>query len=321
MRYHVIFNPNSGTALNLGLNHEALTTHFAKIHLDAHIDGGEDSLEQKIKRAAASDADAVLCAGGDGTFTAIARGLRGTDKPLGLLPLGTANLLARDLGIPLKFEQALASLAEPRTVEIDVGEVNDRLFLHKVVIGVIPAIAAAREKLRGQGSVASLRFLRYIYRRLADARRTAVAITSRDTIDRIERIHAIAVANNAYDEGWGKIFHRTSLTDGVLTLYILNRLTVADVLRLAAEMIAGRWQADDGIVIEKVRSVSLRTKRKRVAAMIDGEVEMLETPLKFRIRPKALRVLVPAAAEFRPAGGEELADANRTSLGLALRAS
>jgi len=107
----------------------------------------------------------------------------------------------------------------------------------------------------------------------------------------------------------------------VLTLYILNRLTVADVLRLAAEMIAGRWQADDGIVIEKVRSVSLRTKRKRVAAMIDGEVEMLETPLKFRIRPKALRVLVPAAAEFRPAGGEELADADRTSLGLALRAS
>ena len=312
VRYYVIFNPKSGAALSLGLGHDTLLQHFTDAGLAADIDSSDDDLETKIGRALESSAETVFCAGGDGTFTAVARGLAGSGKMLALLPLGTANLLARDLGIPLALRQALACLNQARAVEIDVGEVNGRLFLHKVVIGVIPAIAAARERLRGTDALAAVRFVQYLVRRLAAARKTAVAITSRDTVDRVERVHAIAVANNAYDQGWGKVFRRSCLTGGSLTLYILKRLTLMDVLRLAVEMITGRWQEDAGIGIETVRSVSLRTRRRRVAAMIDGEVEMLETPLQFRIRPKSLRVLVPMAAA--PGTGEDLDHADRSSV-------
>jgi diacylglycerol kinase family enzyme len=321
VRHHVVFNPKSGTALSLSLDHEALARRFADLGLDAQIDSSADDLESKIERARKSDAEIVVCAGGDGTFTAIARGLANSNKTLALLPLGTANLLARDLGIPLALDTALASLSSAEPAEIDVGEVNGLLFLHKVVVGVIPAIAAAREKVRGGGALALLRFAQYFAQRLANAQRTAVAITSRDTVDRIERVHAIAVANNSYDQGWGKIFQRTSLTGGTLTLYVLKRLTLRDVLRLGGEMLTGRWQEDTTLSIETVRSVSLRTKKKRVAAMIDGEVEFLETPLRFRIRPKALRVLVPVAPAAQTASSEDQDHADRSSLRLALRTS
>ena len=151
MRPYVIFNPNSGTALSLRLDHEDLVRRFAEVGLVAEIDSSGDDLQGKIERALRSEADTVICAGGDGTFTAIARGLVGSGKTLALLPLGTANLLARDLGVPLALDVALASLADAEPREIDVGEVNGRLFLHKVVVGIIPAIAAAREKVRGGG--------------------------------------------------------------------------------------------------------------------------------------------------------------------------
>lgn len=314
MRPYVIFNPNSGTALSLNLDHEDLVRRFAEVGLVAEIDSSGDDLQGKIERALRSEADTVICAGGDGTFTAIARGLVGSGKTLALLPLGTANLLARDLGVPLALDVALASLADAEPREIDVGEVNGRLFLHKVVVGIIPAIAAAREKVRGGGPMALLRFAQYFTHRLTKAQRTAVAITSRDTVDRIERVHAIAVANNAYDQGWGKLFQRSSLTAGTLTLYVLNRLALTDVLRLATEMVAGRWQDDAGVTIEAIRSVTLQTKRSRVAAMIDGEVELLEAPLNFRIRPKALRVLVPIRPPTDVGKPEDNEHADRASI-------
>jgi diacylglycerol kinase family enzyme len=320
MKYYVILNQRSGAVLNLGLTGDGLTKAFEDAKLEAFIDANDDDLGVKIERAVASDAETIVSAGGDGTATAIAERLVKTKKCLGVLPLGTANLLARDLGIPLTLETAIAGLAAMKLIEIDAGEVNGRVFLHKVVVGVIPAIAAARERVRGESAWKLLGFARYFVRRLDSARRTAVSIASRDTNDRIERIHAIAVANNAYDQGWGKLFSRSSLNGGILTLYVLNRLTFSDAFRLGLEMIAGTWQADAAVKVETVRSVTLNSKRSRLSVMIDGEVGTMETPLRFRIRPGALRVLSPSA-ETEPSNREKVSNEDRSPLGPALRAS
>jgi diacylglycerol kinase family enzyme len=83
---------------------------------------------------------------------------------------------------------------------------------------------------------------------------------------------------------------------------------LGDVLRLSAEMLAGRWQEDDALGIESVGWVRIRMKRPSVKVMIDGEVEMFSSPLDFRIRPKALTVLAPVAAVVTdPADGELIA--------------
>lgn len=301
-RYHVILNPNSGAAMALGLTAETLKARFTAHGHDVTIDADDTAdFKQRLAAAVASDAGVLVSAGGDGTATALADALVGSDKTLAVLPLGSANLLARDLKVPLDLDAAIAALDGMVPIQIDVGEVNGHTFVHKVVVGVIPSIAAAREKVRGLHDIrVMLRFAQYFVHRIGSARRTAVSITSRDTEDRIERVHAVAVANNAYQQGFGKIFSRDRLDAGTLTLYVLRRLTMGDVLRLSAEMIAGRWQDDDALSIETVRSVTINAKKPTIAAMIDGEVELLETPLRFKVRPLALSVLAVPPAEDPP---------------------
>lgn len=298
-RFHILLNPNSGTVQALGLTAETLRQSFAAAGLTATVDAdAETPFETRIARAVASEAEIVVAAGGDGTATALAAALIGTDKSLAVLPLGTANLLARDLGLPLDLEQAVRALAECEPRRIDVGEVNGQIFLHKVVIGLIPGIAAGREQLRGRTDLgAKVGFLRYFVRRLERAPRLAVAITSRDAVDRVERIRAIAVANNAYDEGFGRVFARQRLDGGTLSLYILKRLSVVDALRLGAAMALGHWRQDSALSIESVRSVTLQAKKPSATVMIDGELQNFEFPLRFRTRPLALSVLAPRRAE------------------------
>jgi diacylglycerol kinase family enzyme len=299
-----VLNPKSGAAMALGVNADTLKAQFQAHGHEATIDADDSvDFDERLARAISTDAEVVVSAGGDGTATALAGRMVGSNKFLAVLPLGTANLLARDLKVPIDLDQAIAALRDMTPTQIDVGEVNGKIFIHKVVIGVVPVIASAREKVRGNHDVrAILRFAQYFVQRIGDAHRTAVSITSRDTEDRIERIHAIAVANNAYDQGLGKIFSRARLDAGTLTLYVLKRLTMGDVFRLFAEMIAGRWQDDKALNIETVRAVTIDARRATIAAMIDGEVELLQTPLRFKIRPLALSILAyPVMPDGAPA--------------------
>jgi diacylglycerol kinase family enzyme len=294
-RYHVVMNPNAGTALAMGLDAEALAERFAvhgqQVSIDANIDL---PLTERVQRALESEADVIIAAGGDGTATALAESLVGTSKTLGILPLGTANLMARDLSVPLDLDEALEALLEMRPRLIDVGEVNGRIFLHKVVVGFVPAIAAGREHIRGRtGLAAQIGFFRYFLRRLARAKRMALEIAPGDGQVRVERVQAVAVANNSYDEGFGHVFSRPRLDAGHLSLYIMRHITLRDVVRLSAEMLLGRWQDDEALQIETVNEVTLRTTRTTIMVMIDGEVESMTVPLRFRIRPLALSVLAP----------------------------
>lgn len=304
--YHVVMNPNSGTALAMGLTPEVLAERFAAFGMTAHIDAdARVPLDERIAKALASEADVVVAAGGDGTATALAGSLVGSNKTLAILPLGTANLMARDLAVPLDIEEALAAMATMEPRSIDVGEVNGRIFLHKVVVGFVPAIAAGREHIRGKtGLGAQIGFLRYFIRRIARAKRLALEISPEEGDVRVERVQAVAVANNSYDEGFGHVFSRPRLDGGFLTLYVMKHVTLIDVVRLSAEMLLGRWQEDEALQIETVREVTLRTSRRMIMAMIDGEVERMTVPLRFRIRPLALSVLAPVPVAA--AGAEDI---------------
>lgn len=297
--YYVIFNERAGTASAQGVTSEALRAMFDDAGLRCHVDARSDvPIAERVADAVAGPADIIVAAGGDGTITAIAEALTGTQKSLAILPLGTVNALAKDLNIPLELRQAIQALAGGERQLIDVGEVNGRTFLHKVVVGVIPAVAAGREHIRDRPGIgAKIGFLRYFLRRLQRSKRMAVLIRTPDGETRIERVQAIAVASNAYDEGLGQFFTRSALDKGKLTLYILRHLTPADVMRLTAAMLLGKWKNDDALSIESVEAVTITTHKELLKVMFDGEVETLRTPLEFSIRAKALSVIVqPSAA-------------------------
>lgn len=295
--YYVILNANAGTANATGVTAELLGDLFEANGLSATIDAdSERNFAERIEAAMASAAPTIVAAGGDGTITALAAALVGTDKNLAILPLGTVNALAKDLNVPLNLPAAVAALATGLAHRIDVGEVNGRVFLHKVVVGLIPGVAAGREHIRGrQDTSAKIGFLRYFFRRLARAKRIAVVIEPSEGERRVERVQAMAVASNAYDEGLGQFFSRRSLDGGTLTLYVLRHFTVRDFIRLTTGMLLGRWHNDEALSMESVKGVTIDVRKPQLKVMFDGEVETLQTPLQFTIRPKALSVIVPAA--------------------------
>lgn len=297
-KFHIVLNPNSGAALRGGVTAEALHRLFAERGISISVDADANRpFDERLQTARQSPAEMLLSAGGDGTVTALAQVAIETGRTLAVLPLGTANLLARDLGIPIALEAWFEALDTMTPRKIDVGEVNRQVFLHKVVIGAVPGIAAAREKLRGRAELAArIGFLGHFIRRLSRLRRFAVEITPRSGEPRIERVQSIAIANNDYAEGLGQVFHRERLDEGTLSLYLLRQLRLRDAVRLAVEMVLGAWRNDEVLEVEHVRAVTVRTRRRLLRAMVDGEVIALTSPLQFRILPLALSVLAPPVA-------------------------
>jgi diacylglycerol kinase family enzyme len=226
----------------------------------------------------------------------VAGALIGMPKLLAILPLGTVNALARDIGVPLALADWVAALPHMQPRRIDAGDVNGTIFLHKVVIGVVPALAAAREQIRGGGFAARAGFLRFVFRRLIRSRRIAVEIANPGGDARIKRVFAVAVANNAYDEGPGRLFARSRFDEGKLYIYVLKHLSLADLGRLTLEMLLGGWRGDEAVEIDTADEVILRTRKRTLKVMLDGEVQAFSTPLRFRIRPLALTLLAPVSA-------------------------
>jgi diacylglycerol kinase family enzyme len=302
-KLHVLLNSHSGSAS--GVTAEELKASIERTGFDVVVDDAERDLIHRVKVAAASDAPFVVAAGGDGTVTAVAGALAGTEKTLVILPLGTANLLAKDLKIPLSLDSWLAALPQMTQRKIDVARVNGRVFLHKVVLGAVPGIAKAREQLRDNLTLPAIwSFVVGSLERLSRARRLAVEIIPKGGDRRIEIVQAIAVANNDYDEGVGRFFCRSCLNGGSLSLYVVRHLSGGDAIRLMIEMMFGNWRQDEAFEVENVEAVTIKTRRRRVTAMIDGEVEVLGTPLRFSIEPEALCVLAPAEQATKPVDQE-----------------
>jgi diacylglycerol kinase family enzyme len=309
LRYHILLNAKAGGVGRVDATAQRLADLFAARGDIVRIDADHQRpFPERLRDAALSPADVLVAAGGDGTASALAGVALATGKPLAVLPLGTANLLARDLSIPLNIDNWFTALDTMAYRSIDLGDVNGRIFLHKVVIGAIPGIAAAREHLRGRTDLASkLGFAVHFIDRLSSVRRFAAEITPDSGEPHIERLQSVAVVNNDYAEGVGQVFTRPRLDAGRLSLYILRHLSIADALRLAVGMVMGAWRNDDVLEIENVRSVTIRTRWPRVRAMVDGEIETLRSPMAFTIRPLALTVLAPPAAALERAAPADTA--------------
>jgi YegS/Rv2252/BmrU family lipid kinase len=299
--YHIIFNSTAGTAAGLGLTTASLGEMFAAAGMRFTIDDSDAiPLADRIKSAIEGPADTIVAAGGDGTVLAVAEALVGSDKPLAVLPLGTFNGLARDLRLPLELKAAIDVLPSLEPTAIDVAEMNGRPFLHNVLIGLIPNIAVGREYVRHKpGLGAMLGFIRFFLRRLARSRRIALALQAEDQPARVERLQTIMIANNSYEQRFGRFMTRRRIDRGTLTVYIIRSLKLGDVVRLAISMSLGRWRDDPVIEYESAKRLVITSKKARLPLTMDGEILIEDTPLVFTVRPKSLQVLAPPQA--RPA--------------------
>jgi diacylglycerol kinase family enzyme len=250
----------------------------------------------RAAREAAGEYDAVVAAGGDGTVSSVAAGLVGTGTPLGVLPEGTLNHFAKDLGIPLEAEEAAAVIAAGHVRDVDVGEVNGRTFVNNSSVGLYPLAVAERERLQdehGHGKwVAMARASLHVLRRLPVM---TVELRVDGELEHV-RTPLVFVGNNEYETQGIPPGGRTTLNDGVLCLYTARVERRAHAVWLALRAVFGRLEGAEGFDARTCSSeleVSVRRPHAlRVA--LDGEVERMRPPLRYRVRAGELRVLAPA---------------------------
>ncbi len=253
---------------------------------------GED-VRDCARRALEPRPPVLVAAGGDGTVSAVADVVRGTDTALGILPLGTLNHFARDVRIPLDMAEAARTIAQGRRVPVDVGEVNGACFLNNASLGLYADIVRRRKRQQ---------------RRFRRSKRAAMLWATAAVLQRApllelwlelegERQHFAApfvfVGNNDYELEGFNIGMRARLDEGTLNVYTARRSTTDGLIRLALRALVGRLRQADDFMESSVRSLRVDSRRRRLLVATDGELRSLETPLEFRIRPRALHVIVP----------------------------
>jgi diacylglycerol kinase family enzyme len=236
----------------------------------------------------------IVAAGGDGTISAVARAVAGTGVPLGILPLGTLNHFARDLGIPADIEGAADVLATGHAVRVDVGEVNGRVFVNNSSIGLYPRLVQHRNRLqhrlgRGRWTALVRAALTVLHRYPAVQVRVH---SERDVLAR--RTPLVFIGNNAYAMKGLDIGTRDRLDRGELCLYMPRRPGRLALFRIALRALFGRLRADADFDSLHLRELRIATRRPMVTIAVDGETAHARTPLVYRIRPRALCVIVPA---------------------------
>jgi YegS/Rv2252/BmrU family lipid kinase len=253
-----------------------------------------DALAQLAREAVRTGARLVIAGGGDGTMNAVANALAGTDTALGVLPLGTLNHFAKDLGIPMEIDAAVANAFGGRVREVDVGEVNGRVFINNSSIGLYPQIVREREALQHDGKSKWVAFVH-----------ATIAVVGRSSAIRV-RIQApqhtlktntrfIFIGNNEYEFAGPRIAARLRLDGGALwAVQVPYGGRFRAVLEAARAFFAARKPRSP--VVFSTHELRIETRRRSIDVALDGEVMRMQTPLLYRSRPRALRVVVPHTA-------------------------
>lgn len=292
----VVLNARSGAG-NGSDRAQQLRDLLAAAGLPAEVlqaQNGEE-LVAGTRRALAAGTRLVVAAGGDGTQSAVASCLAGTDAVQGVLPMGTLNHFAKDLGIPLKLEDAVRTLAEGRVLQVDVGEVNGRVFINNSSLGLYPQIVRERElqQMRlGKGKWRALASAALHATEGRPALAVRVAIAGQQGA---RRTPFVFVGNNRYTMEGFRIGNRDSLRRGELALYVGRRQGRLGMVWLALRALAGRLEQDRDFEMVTGPGFEVDTHDARIRVATDGEVTMMDTPLHYRVRPAALRVMVPAS--------------------------
>ena len=251
-----------------------------------------DQVSRLAKEAVDQGASIVVAAGGDGTVSAVAGALVGTESTLGVLPLGTLNHFARDARIPHKLDEAISVLAQGERRQVDCGEVNDRIFVNNSSLGLYPAVVRRRKEQQRLGKNKAQAFAwaaLSVFRRHPNLSLRIEADGS--TVER--RTPLLFVGNNRYDLEGLRIGSRERLDSGRLCLFVAQASGRLGLLRLAVSALLGRATGGAGLDVLELEHVTITAHRPSLGVATDGEVATMQTPLRYRVQPRALRVLVP----------------------------
>lgn len=232
--------------------------------------------------------DLVVLAGGDGTLNAAIAGLLKTGLPLGVIPQGTANDLARTLNIPTETTAACDVIAHGQPRWIDVGEVNGKFFLNVASLGLSASITRALtpEQKKAWGAWAYVKTAMQVVRR---ARPFHAEIEHDGEVLRVKTMQ-IAVGNGRHYGGGMTVSENAAIDDQLLDLYSLEVQHWWQIVFLIWRLRTGTLAGSKFARTLRAKNFTIRTSRPR-SINTDGEITT-ETPATFQVVPRAIQLFV-----------------------------
>ncbi|MGD1038606.1 MAG: diacylglycerol kinase family protein [Roseiarcus sp.] len=258
-----------------------------------------DELSKMAARAADEHSQPVVAGGGDGTVNAVAGALAGTDTALGVLPMGTFNHFAKDVGVPLDLEAAVRNIFTGQIDRVDVAEVNGRVFVNNSGIGLYPRIVRQRQDQQRHGHSKPAAFVLAVGSVMRRYSLLLVKLRIDEAKELTLRTPFVFVGNNRYEIAGLEIGRRASLDSGRLWACAAPRTGRRNLVRMALRALMGRV-SDHELDAFEAQEIWVQPKTRRISVSTDGEVSVMDAPLRYRVRPRALGVVVPARIGERP---------------------
>jgi diacylglycerol kinase family enzyme len=291
---HVIMNRGAGAGDKAALTREiaaAFTAHGWQVEF---ILVGRRSVHRRIRQTVTQAPGAIVVAGGDGTINAVASVCVEASRPLGIVPAGTFNYIARNLGVPIDVAQAVSVIVTGQLRPVDIGEINGRIFLNNAGLGLYAQMIEQRERdkrrfgrRRIMAFLSGLRFLvrlapLYAVELVADGRPEHRATTTLFFGCNARQLEDFNVAA-------AECLRHQQLA--VLSLTLRSRW---EIIRAACAALRGRLDTMATLDTFCARTVRVQTHHRRVKVAIDGELARLRPPLAVQLRAGGLQVFAPA---------------------------
>lgn len=295
----VLINATSGSVTGKDdAVRNALSAGFADHGIAAELqflpsDRLKTAAEKARARVAARELDAIVASGGDGTIRTIADVLADSGVPLGVIPGGTFNHFAKDLRIPLDADEAIAVISAGYLRSVDAGQVNEYVFINNSSIGIYPYLVVERERRRTRGLPKLVAMSWAILQAVRNFPIRRLSVTAEGWTERL-RSPCIFVGNNEYTISGFQAGTRDNLDKGKLSLLMARHQSLAELSLLALRSILGILNQSSDLRLTSLSTLTVTSRRRQLLVAFDGEVEPMNTPLHYKIRPNALRVFAPS---------------------------
>jgi diacylglycerol kinase family enzyme len=291
---HVIMNQGSGAGDKLALNQEIETAFKSHGWQVEFVMVDRRDVQSRTRSAVAHASGAVVVAGGDGTINAVASACVGVNRPLGIVPAGTFNYVARNLGLPTDIAEAVSVIVNGLTRGVDIGEVNGRIFLNNAGFGLYSKMVERRENdKRRFGRSRLVAFLSGLRCLLGVHPLYKIDLTADGKFERL-RTTTLFFGCNALQLEHFNVAAADCLRQGKLAVLSLKLHSRWDIAVATCAALIGRLDKADSTDAFCASTVHVQTRRRRLKVAIDGEIARLRPPLRVTLRPGALQVFAPA---------------------------
>ncbi len=291
----VIINRRAGSVQTEG-QRETVENAFREADLKAEIQFVEpEDLDRTLDQVLDRRPPRLVLGGGDGTLNSGIQRLVGGETALGILPVGTMNHYAKNLGLPVDVAAAAKILARDRQQALDLGSINGRYFLNNALLGIYPHAVARREAHRQRLGMRKFPAMGYAFLGALWKLRTLTLSLETETDRREVRTPFVMVSNNRYVGGVLSGLERDDLQGGQLGIYYTPSPGRGDLFRLGLKILTGRLEQGPGLETMEGARVRILNSHHHYRVAIDGEVLKMRLPLELKIHPGVLRVIVAEA--------------------------